>query len=74
MSLQTWALLVKPALTSAVFLLAGMLILAALWAALRRDRRAGTRTRALGVVVAAGACLAMGGLFAFIFVFYALTA
>jgi hypothetical protein len=74
MSLQTWALLVKPALTSVVFILAGLMTLAALRAAVRRDRRAGVRTRALGVFVAAGSCLAMGGLFAFIFAFYALTA
>jgi len=73
MSLLTWALLVKPAATSAIFILAGVLALLALWAAARRDRTAGVKTRALGVVVAALSCLAMGGLFAFIFTFYALT-
>ncbi len=74
MPLQTWALLVKPALTSAVFILAGGLALLALRAAARRDRRLGVKTRALGVIVAAVSCLAMGGLFAFIGAFYALAA
>jgi len=73
MSLQTWALLVKPAVTSAVFILAGLLILLALGGAGRRDRKAGAQTRVLGVIVAAVGCLAMGGLFAFIFTFYVLT-
>jgi hypothetical protein len=73
MSLQTWALFVKPAATSAVFILAGLLVLLALWAAARRDRRAGVKTHALGVILAAVSCLAMGGLFAFIFTFYILT-
>jgi hypothetical protein len=74
MALQTWALFVKPALTSAVFILSGVLILAALWAAARRDAKAGVKTKAMGVIVAAVSALAMGGLFAFIFAFYALTA
>jgi hypothetical protein len=71
--LQTWALFVKPAATSVIFIVAGLLTLLALWAAARRDRKAGLKTRALGVIVAAVSCLAMGGLFAFIFAFYVLT-
>jgi len=47
--------------------------LLALWAAARRNRKAGVQTHALGVIIAATSCLAMGGLFAFIFTFYALT-
>jgi predicted small integral membrane protein len=73
MSLVAWALLIKPALTSAAFILAGLLVFLALWAARRRDAAAGRKTRGLGVVVAGLSCLAMGGLFAFIFAFYALT-
>jgi glucan phosphoethanolaminetransferase (alkaline phosphatase superfamily) len=73
MSLQTWALFVKPAATSAIFILSGLLILLALWSARRRDRKAGVKTQALGVMVAAISCLAMGGVFAFIFTFYVLT-
>jgi hypothetical protein len=69
----TFALLVKPAATCLFFVALGVAIFLALWAAGRRDARAGVKTRAVGVSVAAVSCLAMGGLFAFIFAFYAIT-
>ncbi len=73
MSPVTFALLVKPAVTSLVFIALGVAAFLALWAAGRRDARAGVKTRAVGVSVAAVSCLTMGGLFAFIFAFYAIT-